>query len=244
MRATWDKTFFDSPNPICSYWAGYLAADGCVLNRKGAYLLKVTSIDDYLIDTFKQDTQCTSNISLETKKYKDKIYTIKNLIIQNINDSWYLPLNKIYGLHPRKTFSLEPPKLDLPNSLAYIKGYIDGDGCVSYHMRPSRTALSLTINILGRECMLNWMIETINKVTKADVQCFPRNKIFSVNFVRSTAKNISDVLKDVVDRGMPRKWDKFKNFNKIEAYNKLPPKERKEIGLVNFRDSLLTGDVI
>jgi hypothetical protein len=57
---------------------------------------------------------------------------------------WIADLARIYSITPRKTHTLQPPKLDNAlHRLAYIAGYYDGDGHVTIDRKTGRVHLGV-----------------------------------------------------------------------------------------------------
>lgn len=118
--------FFANPNPVCSYWAGFLAADGWIVNKTNAIGLRLAAIDRPHIALFCSRIGYTGPILScpcrlrATESAQVQIYGVPHLISD---------LNRHYSVTPRKTLTLKPPvDLDLSNSVAFIAGLFDGDG--------------------------------------------------------------------------------------------------------------------
>jgi hypothetical protein len=118
-----------------AYWLGFLYADGYVRiknNRSGQLKLKLSSKDRIHIELF---NRCLSsnypikdNISII--KYKGSLSksNVSELSIYNtkiVNDLVY------NGCFSNKTFSIRLPNIDKSIIRHFIRGYFDGDGCIS-----------------------------------------------------------------------------------------------------------------
>ncbi|HEC66284.1 MAG TPA: hypothetical protein ENI23_13425 [bacterium] len=130
----WDFDFFKVPNPINSYWAGFLAADGSIGNKVVRRIrLAISSKDKGHLERFCRDL----NFSGTIKEYKNSksgystTFSCVEVCLTGTDDTIF-HLKHNFGVVPRKTFILKPPaNLNEENSLAYIIGYLDGDGFIS-----------------------------------------------------------------------------------------------------------------
>lgn len=136
-----DDYFKKTTIESCAY-AGMIAADGCVSDgRAGQKLTSVTLKSD--------DAEYLHQMQLKIGG---------GFVVQNGYAVWRVSsdkiatdLNRVYNITPRKSLTLEPPVgLTFEQELAFIAGYIDGDGC--YSVRENRPNLS----ILGTREFLSW----------------------------------------------------------------------------------------
>ncbi len=107
------------------------------------------------------------NIKLATKddqhlkKFQNHIKSKLNLHYGNTEDSVYVRYysNKLcndlikLGCTPRKSLTLKFPNIDYNLQHHFIRGYIDGDGCICYRKNGNRRNLQITI--VGTEKFLN-----------------------------------------------------------------------------------------
>jgi hypothetical protein len=125
-KYTYDDTFFDNiDTPGKAYVLGYWAADGCMIGKNNkTYEVSITSNDKehlYLLrDIFKSDRTLTLN-GAGFKNWK--------LCISNKN--LYKGLSRL-GFTDRKSLSLQYPEWLSPKlDSHFIRGFFDGDGCIS-----------------------------------------------------------------------------------------------------------------
>ena len=161
-----NENFFAEPNLENSYWAGFIAADGCVSTPAGKSLRLSFSL---------QASDKSHLINFQSSVGAGKIYDD----VDRNSCAFYLHSNKIckdlghrFGIFPRKTFTLEPPDLHGDNALAYIAGMIDGDG--SYTYSGTRPRLSL----VGTKELLIWISETLG----LDSRIQPVGNIYTMAF--------------------------------------------------------------
>lgn len=125
-----DKFFFETiDNEIKAYWLGVMFADGNVsLNPSGTGQVFISSVDKDWIDQFRKHIHYTGKLRKETHKHYHK--DIWKLHITN--DKLFQDLCKI-GCVPHKSKIIKFPIIDDSLVHHFIRGYFDGDGCVSIH---------------------------------------------------------------------------------------------------------------
>lgn len=123
VKAILDFSCID--NEEKAYIVGFLAADGCISRSKGR----------------------SYRISLElSRKDEEHLHLIKNLLVPDAKILYRKSRNMCsfsfvdqyateclfrLGVVPNKTYNIQPP-LGIPDTLLrhYIRGYVDGDGCI------------------------------------------------------------------------------------------------------------------
>lgn len=146
-----------------AYWLGFLYADG-------------------------HSDRTSTRLTL---KEKDKPHLVKfrNFVSGDMSISktmygtWQIELNSIHmvermhslGVVPyRSQFSLT--KAEIPSELTrhFIRGYVDGDGCISNDLR---------VVILGRKDLLVWIVDTLHSQVGANKNRFrKRGNVFEVSW--------------------------------------------------------------
>lgn len=150
-----DKVFFDVPNVVNSYWAGFLAADGNIYRnpkRISSCRLNCSLKDEEHLIKFKKALNANNPIRKYDKKVKDSIYSYYHL---NIDNSEYLcsSLFNVFGIGENKSLSLLPPSLkDEAFIRAFIRGYFDGDG--SIYLNKSG---GFQVSFLGTVEIIDWI---------------------------------------------------------------------------------------
>lgn len=129
-----NETLFDEYDEYSCYWAGFLAADGCV-DSKNRIRVMLKYDDITHLEKFRDILESTHTISSNTDKYNRCSLEFTNPYIREI-----LELN--YNIIPNKTDKLQLPSIPLKYMRHYIRGYFDGDGsiCESYSNKNSVTA--------------------------------------------------------------------------------------------------------
>lgn len=187
------------------YWAGFIAADGCINIKHPSLHICLSPKDLDQLDRFRIFVGYSGPLH-HAKNGTNLSLTVSSKFI--IDD-----LAKNFNIFPRKSLTLEPPKnLTHEQSLAYIIGYIDGDGTLNYNNCKSRTGKRssyLRLRIIGTPMILNW----INKILKTNAK--PRQHCKSkISIISIYGENLLIGLKGfITDNTLPvlaRKWDKIK----------------------------------
>lgn len=121
------------------YWAGFIAADGCVMDN-GALKIMLKYDDTAHLEKFKLFVGSTHKISSNTDKYYRSELGFRNSsIIEGLRDN--------FNIVPRKSISYQFP-VSIPDCYLkdFIRGYFDGDGCIceSFSNINSKTATLYT----------------------------------------------------------------------------------------------------
>lgn len=124
-----------------AYWLGFIYADGCVYigeNNSAELHIKLQEKD---IDHLKKFNKCIDG-NIEIKKFKDvcnlnnKIYDCCSIRIYSIKMCRDLIS---HGAYKNKTFLLNMPNLKKELIKDFIRGYFDGDGCISMNSNKRKT---------------------------------------------------------------------------------------------------------
>lgn len=152
------EDFFSIPNLENSYWAGFIAGDGCIYD-KNAWQSQVhigLKVDDRPHLERLKDTIGAGSISTIKKTLKTTGRTYEQAKYTLYSDKICSDLATLFNIHPRKSLTHEPPDLRGDNAIAFIAGYIDADG--SYTFSRNRPVLSA----VGTSNFLTWMNEKLN----------------------------------------------------------------------------------
>ena len=148
-----DENYFETINtPNKAYWLGFLYADGCILvrerNNKISYILEVSLCEDDYNHLEKLKMCLKSNSPIKSKTIKGKYKACR---LNICNKKICQDLIKL-GCTPKKSLTLTFPTEDqVPKELIphFIRGYLDGDGCVY------NGEYGMSISFVGTESFLN-----------------------------------------------------------------------------------------
>jgi hypothetical protein len=209
---TYNRDFFCQPSAINSYWAGVLAADGCIANDniRWQYSISLTSIDRDLIEKFKTAIGFDGPIKLYQPTRGQIQYSVNITVDKSTLDD----LSQFYSVTPRKSLTLLPPCLSDENMIrSFIRGYFDGDGSL-YQYRPRKTSdyFTTAISFNGSAFILLWIKSCIQKYVECigDPQVVHHANIFKLTFCGKQSLKILSWLYEYssVDTRLDRKYDK------------------------------------
>lgn len=131
-----------------AYWLGFLSADGCICgrNREKETTIQITLKDKEHLEKWKLDIECKNPVRPVVINHRT-YWTIRHdsaLMAQDLSK---------FGIVPRKSLKLTfPQNIDEHLIPAFIRGYFDGDGCITYSLRKRFKA---KINFVGTFHFLN-----------------------------------------------------------------------------------------
>ena len=217
---SYNKDYFNKiDTPTKAYWLGFLYADG------------YTTIDDrWGLEIMKSDEEHLQNL-LNEIEYSGKIRGRKrkstetcSVLIKNKDMTNSL---KQKGIIPNKTEVLTFPAKETLNPMFYkdfIRGFFDGDGCVTYTVKP-RVRKDRNNKVYNRAykeinfcCKSKLFIDVLDSILKKNCICF--NMYLNVkhnNLYYLRTFNIQTIIRfyDFIYSGstpknrLKRKYDKF-----------------------------------
>lgn len=185
------------------YWAGYIAADGCIkyskYNTRGILSFHINKRDKIQLELLKLFIGANNPIY----QYVDDSI---ELSIRQIN-KMALDLKAKYNITERKSLTLKPPHLSGNMALAFIVGYLDGDGCItSCHGKRA-------ISFRGTKAMLSWIQKAFDKLYISDHYCSAKpvfsHGYWSYTVAGNRAEIIGKLLRNILVPKMKRKWSKL-----------------------------------
>lgn len=208
--------YFDQPTTQNSYWAGYIAADGCIIAQSNSLTIS-TKIDDInILHSFQEAIESNYKITIipaKTRKFPNnkisKCAAQAKLVLsgcQKINQNLY----KFWNITSKKSLTLKAPNIkNKEQIIAFICGYIDGDGWITTNEKRK-----LIIGFCGTYEMVYWINQQIKKLLPK--LCW-RNKVlkknkhknhYKVSYESNKAIAIFNYLKSVkLLYRLERKWN-------------------------------------
>jgi len=159
LKSICNEDFFEIINTEeKAYWLGFMYADGYILNKRkhSGYSVGITltASDISHIEKFKNSLKSTANISTyETKgDFNSKPYC-RILIASNklSND-----LIKQGCVTKKSNVLLFPKENQVPQYLIhhFVRGYIDGDGSISYYCKPNNK-INIGLGLVGTKELID-----------------------------------------------------------------------------------------
>lgn len=121
-KYTLDEEYFKNINTEHkAYWLGLLIADGC--NSRGRVTrLSLNKKDIHILESMKKDLSSNQEI----------VFGKHNMAILNINSRKLTKSLEKFGFVENKTYKTFLPNIPYDLYRHFIRGYFDGDGCITY----------------------------------------------------------------------------------------------------------------
>lgn len=204
-----DTAYFREPTIRNSYWAGFVAADGC-LTRNGALKIALAAKDREHLNKFGTELSFAGPVRdglANTPNGREVPYSYLVVWSREI----LLDLKRNFGLLERKTLTLLPPRwLPEPLAEAFIVGLIDGDGSIhTFDYGGKRPTLRL--DVAGTLAMVSWVREWFQSWC-GDEKRLPRIRehrggtLHSLRLQGRGAEQVSGRLLKVDAPKLNRKW--------------------------------------
>lgn len=200
-----DHEIFSEITPQNSYWAGFIAADGCVYQK----FLKVVIQERDREHINKMLMFLKSSRKAKIFKGYARLEIKSKKIVEN--------LSKHFNIVPNKSLILRPPNIDNEELVRnFIRGYVDGDGCLYVD---KENVIQVGITSGSRE-ILEWINNIFNiklqirtKITKK------YNKKYNKHY--STITYFSQKAETILNWIYENSNAEFRLDRKYEKYKKL-----------------------
>ena len=210
-----DKAFDNIQSEEQFYWLGFMYADGNISREGNRIELRLSIKDINHLEKFRNFLNLSTEI--RTGIYKDNEFC--HLSIRN-KHMWNT-LNYL-GCVPRKTLTLQFPPITLfkkrENILHFIRGYVDGDGCLTTYLNSKKTSVRTELSLVGTESFLNSVNKLFQNIgyiqNKSSKNC--NNKAFNLSFSDVPSRKIARYLYENATIYLNRKYEKFLEFCRIE----------------------------
>lgn len=125
-----------------AYWLGFIYADGCVCYRpeksNTELAIKLSSVDDEHLRKFNKCIDGNCNITYATRECNLNGKMHESVALRVYSKRMVEDLMK-HGITQNKTFTIEFPEIREDLIRHFIRGFFDGDGCVSNHNKKAKT---------------------------------------------------------------------------------------------------------
>ena len=217
-RKRLNETAFDSMDKEEQfYWLGFLYADGNISITGNRIEIHLALKDLEHLEKFRKFLNLTTEIRTGISK---EGYSFCHLAVRN-KHMW----NTLYNLGciPQKSLVLKFPDLKIFKNnkefiLHFIRGYVDGDGCLSIFLNPNKTSYRTEISIVGTENFLKSINSLFgNKGYIKNKSCKNwENKAYSLSFSDVSSRKLARYLYENATIYLQRKYNKYKEFCRIE----------------------------
>lgn len=205
-----DDNAFDIVTPESAYWAGFIAAKGASKGRAKGFKIDLVAEDELhlgrLLKFLKADNSVRYRISKQTEGRN--IYAGVDITSSQI----YGKLESIYNLTAHKSLTLNPPNItDETCIAAYMLGFFDGDGHISYY---SDDKFNVQIGCASYEFMEWYVTQIKNLIGKSNIEIYTKTKnvinpFYHISLYTNEAKSFLNKLYSSVCVSLGRKKIKF-----------------------------------
>lgn len=198
-----------------AYWLGFLMADGYNHESKTMVALRIQGEDSEHLEKFKTFLQTDTPIYIF--KYTTPISKIEKEYCElNVCSPIFSQSLAKQGCVQGKTYILEFPNIDTSLYSHFIRGYFDGDGCISIRQRNDRKSpkcKQIQFNIVGKEDVILKIQEIIcnnTGVFKTKLRSPKNNFAKRISWTgRNVCKKILDYLYKDATIYLQRKYEKY-----------------------------------
>lgn len=210
-----ERMFDDLSSEEQFYWLGFIAADGYV-GDNGKIELSLSDKDtSHLIKFNKFSQHINNNVKINNASYNKKRcrWSIKNQYLKN-------RLIEL-GITPRKSNTYTYNNIFDNNFLTFLRGYFDGDGCISGNKTANKVYPQITL--LGTKEFLIKVKEIL--YTKYNIISYlshqkSNGKAFNLRISRKSSIPFLDLLYNSATIYLDRKYKRYQFFK-----NCRPPQE-------------------
>lgn len=221
-RCKFNETVFDNiDTEEKAYWLGFIFADGYISSLKAKYRnvfeLSLSIKDLEHIKKFNSFMEYDGeNIYLDDHRCRWSV----------MNEHLWNTLNS-YKCTPNKSLTLEFPNLNIFSNKElikhFIRGYFDGDGCISFHKYIH--CVSPVISVIGTKNFLENILLFSNTTSNFRHDKRHSEQTFSLEFNKNNGVSFINYLYSDSNIYLQRKYNKylfFKNGSRsIQEWNEL-----------------------
>lgn len=151
-----NDNYFKMQSADMAYILGFIASDGYVSAKENCISIELQQQDQDILCQMAEKMEVTRPIQTQLRKNGHYTSTLRNW-----SSEWKKDLAH-YGITNKKTFTLQPPELLLPKyRIDYIRGYFDGDGCISTSVAKNGKGIAYdknTFEIIGAsKAEIDWI---------------------------------------------------------------------------------------
>lgn len=210
-----DKAFDNMNSEEQFYWLGFMYADGNISHEGNRIEMRLSIKDKEHLEKFRKFLNLTTEIRTGICNGNGFCHlSVRNKHMWNT-------LNEL-GCTPRKSLTLQFPSLSLfkrkENILHFIRGYVDGDGCLTTYLNHTKTSIRTELNLVGSESFLrsiNKLFKNVGYIKNKSSENW-NNKAYTLYFSNVPSRKIARYLYENATIYLNRKYEKFLEFCRIE----------------------------
>lgn len=177
-QKSFNKNFFKTWSPTMAYTLGLIFSDGAIEDvRKSSRTcyVSISSKDYSLIQQVKQILSSNHNIYIKKPRlhtFKDgKTYlSAKQFVLRIGSKEMFQDLINL-KVTPRKSLRLKFPDVPKKYFKFFLRGYFDGDGCISIYKRNNKTPRPILVFTCGTKSFLIKISKNLERL----LQLTPKN---------------------------------------------------------------------
>lgn len=199
-----DEKFFINICPISAYWAGFIAADGCLSNRDKRVIITLNKRDSGHLRKFITAIKTNAKIGFVKSNNSVSVSVYSKVLFES--------LVKI-GITPNKSLTISSVKYPLRLRSHFIRGVFEGDGWIS-----GRKVTHIQLGIAGNKPFLQHIQNTLMKSCDiSKTKLYPLSDTGRAYKLQYTGQQIFKILdflyKDSSDKiRLDRKYQKALGF--------------------------------
>jgi hypothetical protein len=206
-KNTVNEEFFDEFNEYSSYLLGFIYADGNIAwnPKKGYQTLTITAAA--------KDKDHLERMRRLLSSSKPLLYSKKTNSYRLIANSKKLALKLMsLGVIPRKSLTVKFPDF-IPDDqmIHFLRGVIDGDGCVRFQHRKRSPYFEISISS-GSEKFINGLVQAVEFTSGIKVNILKRKNgnLYTIRYTCSKGKDLAKKLYSNSTIHLERKYLAYK----------------------------------
>lgn len=216
-RHTINHSSFDLFTPESCYWAGFIAADGCIVPSKQQTEIELQRKDSTHLKKLCKYAKRDTKLWFRERNRDGKIF--KYASVSLVSSKIIIKLNDNFNITPNKSLTLLPPT-KVPDNLRkhFIRGYMDGDGSIGWHKHNRKRRLSVCS---GSQNILQWIKSTVEEevsgVGNPSIIKRPNTNTYSLEYMGNQTIDILNWMYSGsgINTRLLRKYRKKENMKNI-----------------------------
>ena len=208
-----DKVFDNLQSEEQFYWLGFMFADGNISKEGNRIEMRLSIKDINHLEKFRKFL----NLSTEIRTGETNGNGFCHLSVRNKH--LWTTLNNL-GCTPQKSLTLTFPNLKLftkkEHILHFLRGYVDGDGCLTISKDGNKLRTRLTM--VGTESFLNSVNHLFSNkgyVRNKSIKNY-NNQSFELKFSDLPSRKLARYLYENATVYLDRKYEKYLEFCRLE----------------------------
>lgn len=174
-----NENFFKTWSLEMAYVLGYICADGSIVDARKSSRTQYIQIDSNeasILRKIKKAINCNHPIHkfpLRNIRFpKGKTYTVSGIYRLRIGNKIMFHDLISLGITPRKSLSLSFPDIPYQYLNHFIRGYFDGDGCLSFYKPKNRKVTIVRLYFISGSKIF---LDQLSNIFSKNLDCSKRN---------------------------------------------------------------------